>query len=168
MLISPIPFKLIHQPPLVLAFSSLFITNNKSIYLGLHWKSWPIHIGPNLMSQVYVYTCYNINLLFVVNLLGDNYKAINFNFVSCLSLDGDKHANKVVAWHCWFLTLLFCEDVMKYLPLSICVKGSRCEGVWSSSCPFQGGMVMFFWSIQSRINKHSCKQVVRFFNWWCV
>jgi len=59
-------------------------------------------------------------------LLGDNYKAINFNFVNCLSLDGDKHANKVVAWHCWFLTFLFCEDVMKHLPLSICVEG---EGV---------------------------------------
>jgi hypothetical protein len=39
MLISPIPFKLIHQPPLVLALSSLFINNNKSIYLGLHRKS---------------------------------------------------------------------------------------------------------------------------------
>jgi hypothetical protein len=51
------------------------------------------------MSQVYVYTCYNINLLLGVNLIGDNHKAINFNFVSCLSLDGDKHPNKVVAWH---------------------------------------------------------------------
>jgi hypothetical protein len=53
MLISPIPFRLIHQWPLVLALSSFFIITNKSIPLGLHPKIVPTHTRQNLMLQCF-------------------------------------------------------------------------------------------------------------------
>lgn len=51
MLISPIPFRLIHQLPLVLALTSLFINRSNINLVRSSSKGCPIHIGPNFMSQ---------------------------------------------------------------------------------------------------------------------
>jgi hypothetical protein len=51
MLISPTPFRLIHQLLLVLALFSLFINTSNINLVRSSSKGCPIHIGPNFMSQ---------------------------------------------------------------------------------------------------------------------
>jgi hypothetical protein len=56
MLISPTPFRLIHQLRLVVALFSLFINRSDINLVRSSSKGRPIHIGPNFMSLKVVST----------------------------------------------------------------------------------------------------------------